>query len=240
MQPLTQTRIFSPMIAVGSDEASGTGGGKVKVYEYSEMARRWQVKIHLEWPWNVDEAKQQKETSALSSYVHIVRQELWTSSEELSWNFAFELVGRDFLNLDRPCSRHCLCPKHRPLLSCSRHCEQVNAVIILSFANFEECVLNRDLRIITLRPTGSEREVAAGTPTKFDIKQVRGNSVRWARCSDTFVDFVQNQKLFMDLFRLASSRIMVVQCGGWVLISPMVAGLQEHQNGVHKWKRLFT
>ena len=133
MQPLTQTRIFSPMIAVGSDEASGTGGGKVKVYEYSEMARRWQVKIHLEWPWNVDEAKQQKETSALSSYVHIVRQELWTSSEELSWNFAFELVGRDFLNLDRPCSRHCLCPKHRPLLSCSRHCEQVNAVIILSW-----------------------------------------------------------------------------------------------------------
>ena len=217
MQPLTQTRIFSPMIAVGSDEASGTGGGKVKVYEYSEMARRWQVKIHLEWPWNVDEAKQQKETSALSSYVHIVRLELWTSSEELSWNFAFELVGRDFLNLDRPCSRHCLCPKHRPLLSCSRHCEQVNAVIILSFANFEECVLNRDLRIITLRPLGGEREVAAGTPTKFDIKQVRGNWVRWARCSDTFVDFVQNQKLFMDLFRLASLRIMVVQCGGWVL-----------------------
>ena len=34
----------SPMIAVGSDESSGTGGGKVKVYEYSEMARRWQVK----------------------------------------------------------------------------------------------------------------------------------------------------------------------------------------------------
>ena len=32
------------MIAVGSDERSGTGGGKVKVYEYSEMARRWQVK----------------------------------------------------------------------------------------------------------------------------------------------------------------------------------------------------
>ena len=32
------------MIAVGSDESSGTGGGKVKVYEYSEMARRWQVK----------------------------------------------------------------------------------------------------------------------------------------------------------------------------------------------------
>lgn len=31
------------MIAVGSDESSGTGGGKVKVYEYSEMARRWQV-----------------------------------------------------------------------------------------------------------------------------------------------------------------------------------------------------
>ena len=92
MQPLTQTRIFSPMIAVGSDEASGTGGGKVKVYEYSEMARRWQVKIHLEWPWNVDEAKHQKETSALPSYVHIVRLELWTSSEELSWNFAFELV----------------------------------------------------------------------------------------------------------------------------------------------------
>ena len=43
-QPLTLTRIFSPMIAVGSDETSGTGGGKVKVYEYSEMARRWQVK----------------------------------------------------------------------------------------------------------------------------------------------------------------------------------------------------
>ena len=31
------------MIAVGSDESSGTGGGKVKVYEYSEMARRWQL-----------------------------------------------------------------------------------------------------------------------------------------------------------------------------------------------------
>ena len=105
--------------------------------------------------------------------------------EELSWNFAFELVGRDFLNLDRPCSRHCLCPEHRPLLSCSRHCEQVN--VILSFANFEEFYWTRDLRIITLRPLGGEREVAAGTPTKFDIKQVRGNSARWARNSDTLL-----------------------------------------------------
>ena len=32
--------------------------------------------------------------------------------------------------------------------------------------------LARDLRIITLRPVGGERETATGAPTKFDIKQV--------------------------------------------------------------------
>lgn len=40
------SRLHNPMIAVGSDEASGTGapqGGRVKVYEYGEVSRRWQL-----------------------------------------------------------------------------------------------------------------------------------------------------------------------------------------------------
>ena len=39
------SRLHSPMIAVGSDETSSSGapGGKVKVYEYSDTIRRWQL-----------------------------------------------------------------------------------------------------------------------------------------------------------------------------------------------------
>lgn len=41
------SRLHNPMIAVGSDESSLAGsnvqGGKVKVYEYSDTARRWQL-----------------------------------------------------------------------------------------------------------------------------------------------------------------------------------------------------
>jgi len=39
------SRLHSPMIAVGSDETSNSGapGGKVKVYEYSDTIRRWQL-----------------------------------------------------------------------------------------------------------------------------------------------------------------------------------------------------
>ena len=37
------SRLHSPMIAVGSDEPSQGGGGKVKIYEYLENIRRWQL-----------------------------------------------------------------------------------------------------------------------------------------------------------------------------------------------------
>ena len=39
------SRLHSPMIAVGSDETSSSGApaGKVKVYEYSDTIRRWQL-----------------------------------------------------------------------------------------------------------------------------------------------------------------------------------------------------
>ena len=39
------SRLHSPMIAVGSDENSPSAppGGKVKVYEYSDTIRRWQL-----------------------------------------------------------------------------------------------------------------------------------------------------------------------------------------------------
>ena len=92
------------MIAVGSDETSGTGGGKVKVYEYSEMARRWQLVETF---------------STLTDPVH---------------DLAFAPnIGRSYHVLG---------------------------------------IAGRDLRIITLRPAGGERETATGAPTKFDIKQV--------------------------------------------------------------------
>jgi len=97
------SRLHNPMIAVGSDESSGTGGGKVKVYEYSEMARRWQLVETF---------------STLTDPVH---------------DLAFAPnIGRSYHVLG---------------------------------------IAGRDLRIITLRPLGSEREAAAGAPTKFDIKQ---------------------------------------------------------------------
>ncbi|XP_043277376.1 nucleoporin SEH1-A [Venturia canescens] len=35
------SRLHSPMIAVGSDDSSSSGGGKVFIYEYSENSRRW-------------------------------------------------------------------------------------------------------------------------------------------------------------------------------------------------------
>ena len=150
----------------------------------------------------------------------------------------FELVGRDFLNLDRPCSRHCLCPEHRPLLSCSRHCEQVN--VILSFANFEELLLNQGPENNNSETTGRWARGCCWNPHQVRHKTGERQLSQVGQMFWYFVEFVQNRKLFMDLFRLASSRIMVVQCGGWVLTNPMVAPLQKHQNGIHKWKRLFT
>ena len=115
--------------------------------------------------------------------------------QEMSWIFAFELVGRDFLNLDRPCSRHCLCPEHRPLLSCSRHCEQVN--VILSFANFEEFLLNQGPENNNSETTGrrargccwnphqvrhktGERQLKSGGP---DALMLLLSSVRIRNCS---------------------------------------------------------
>lgn len=158
--------------------------------------------------------------------------------QEMSWIFAFELVGRDFLNLDRPCSRHCLCPEHRPLLSCSRHCEQVN--VILSFANFEELLLNQGPENNNSETTGRWARGCCWNPHQVRHKTGERQLSQVGQMFWYFVEFVQNQKLLMDLFRLASLRIMVVQFGGWVLTNPMVAPLQKHQNGIHKWKRLFT
>ena len=82
-------------------------------------------------------------------------------------------VGGDFLNFDGPCAWSCLCPKHWPLLPCAWHCWQV----IAYFLPVNQWWI-RDLRIITLRPLGSEREAAAGAPTKFDIKQVAGQTLQ--------------------------------------------------------------